>query len=169
MGSTSARTIVREHNATVVLTSSRTIAGLQDRLRRQQGTGLHPQERSVRVGHPRIDRLTVRWATPSLVLAMVGLTAAVEIVAYHGRPVPSIADGMVGATLLICGVLAWRLRAARGVGALMLLAGATWLLGHPGTGGYSCCTVAHWSTCTSRTPRDGCADHSRSSRWSSRM
>ena len=60
---------------------------------------------------------------------MVGVSTAVEIAAYQGRPVPSLADGTVGATLLVCGVLAWRLRGARGVGALMLLAGATWLLG----------------------------------------
>ncbi|HVK45138.1 MAG TPA: ATP-binding protein [Micropruina sp.] len=52
-----------------------------------------------------------------------------EIAAYHGHPVPSIADGIVGATLLICGMLAWRLQSARAVGALMLLTGGTWLLG----------------------------------------
>jgi len=60
---------------------------------------------------------------------MVGVTAAVEIAAYRGHPVPTTADGIVGATLLICGVLAWRLRSARRVGTLMLLAGGTWLLG----------------------------------------
>ncbi len=60
---------------------------------------------------------------------MVGLAIAVEIAAYRGHLVPTIADGAVGATLLICGVLAWRLRSARRVAALMLLAGATWLLG----------------------------------------
>ena len=62
-------------------------------------------------------------------MAMVGLTVAVEIVGYHGQLLPTIADGIVGATLLICGVLAWRLRSARGPGSLMLLAGGTWLLG----------------------------------------
>ncbi len=35
--------IVREHNATVVLTSSRTIAGLQDRLRRSRALGFIPK------------------------------------------------------------------------------------------------------------------------------
>ena len=71
----------------------------------------------------------MRWGTPATILAIVGLTAGVEIAAYHGHPVPSIADGIVGATLLICGVLAWRLRSARAVGALMLLTGGAWLLG----------------------------------------
>ena len=53
--------IVREHNAAVVLTSSRTITGLQDRLLRQPGVWLHPEERPVRVRDPRVDRLIVRW------------------------------------------------------------------------------------------------------------
>ena len=71
----------------------------------------------------------MRWITPALIVAIVGLSIAVEVAAYQGQLIPSVADGLVGATLLICGVLAWRLRSARGVGSLMLLAGGTWLLG----------------------------------------
>ncbi len=71
----------------------------------------------------------MRWRTPALILAAIALAAAVEVESYRGLPLPSIADGVVGATLLICGILAWRLRSARGVGLLMLLSGGTWLLG----------------------------------------
>lgn len=73
--------------------------------------------------------MTVRWITPALIVAILGLTALVEGLGYRGQLLPAVADGVVGATLLICGVLAWRLRSARGVGLLMLLSGGTWLLG----------------------------------------
>ena len=71
----------------------------------------------------------MRYATSVLTVAAVGVTVAVEMAGGRGQLLPSLADGVVGAVLLICGVLAWRLRAARGVGLLMLLSGGTWLLG----------------------------------------
>ena len=64
-----------------------------------------------------------------MVVAVVVVTVAVETAAYRDQLLPSVADGVVGATLLICGVLAWRLRPARRVSALMLISGTTWLLG----------------------------------------
>ncbi len=90
---------------------------------------LHPEVRPVRVRDPGVDRLTVGWITPALVAAAIGVTIAVETAAFRGQLLPSVADGVVGATLLTCGVLAWRLPTARRVSALMLLSGGTWLLG----------------------------------------
>jgi hypothetical protein len=43
MGSTFCAEIVREHNAAVVLTSSRTITGLQDRLLLSRACGFIPK------------------------------------------------------------------------------------------------------------------------------
>ena len=73
--------------------------------------------------------MTGRWPPAVLVLAGLGFTVVVEMIAYRGQPVLSAADGITGAVLLTCGVLAWQMPTARRVGALMLLAGAVWLLG----------------------------------------
>lgn len=63
------------------------------------------------------------------VLAALLATTAVEVASYRGRWVPSVADGIVGAVLLIGGVLGLRRPGGRRVGGLMLLGGVTWLLG----------------------------------------
>ena len=117
---------VRQHDAAVVLTSSRTIAGLQDRLQRSRARGFIPKS-DLSGRDPRVDRLTVRWGPQSLILAVVGLpwlsrcrvsgSAAPECRRWGRRRDPVDLRGA-------------GLAAALGsrVGALMLLAGG-WLLG----------------------------------------
>jgi len=38
----------------------------------------------------------VRWITPALIVAMVGLSIAVEVTAYQGQSFPSVADLVIG-------------------------------------------------------------------------
>lgn len=67
-------------------------------------------------------------ATVAFVVAIL-VTVVVEWVGYQGQIVPTVADGITGATLLICGVVAWQRRSVSRVGPLMILSGFGWLLG----------------------------------------
>ena len=70
--------------AAVVLTSSRPIVGLQDRLRLSGARGFIPKSELSGIGHPRADRLTGRWPTAVVVLAVAGSAVVVEVVGVPG-------------------------------------------------------------------------------------
>jgi hypothetical protein len=74
-----------------------------------------------------------RWAGPTVttvaVVSAILVTMVVEWAGYRGEIGPAVADGVAGAGLLICGVIAWQRRAVSRVGPLMIATGCCWLLG----------------------------------------
>jgi signal transduction histidine kinase len=73
----------------------------------------------------------IRWA---LLAAGIVFGLAVEWAFYSPAlgPALTVADFIVGCTLLVCGTVAWQQRPESRVGPLMGLAGATWFLGNIG-------------------------------------
>lgn len=61
--------------------------------------------------------------------AGLALGIAAEWVAYNGEPARTAADGLVGFTLIACGLIAWGRRSNSGAGPIIAAAGFAWFFG----------------------------------------